>query len=276
MNQWFSIGEMARHQNISRQTLIFYDKIGLLRPAWVDPDNGYRYYSAAQLDQLDTILIMKKVGFSLEEIREHMAHYNLRSSLAALKKQQAVIDRQIRELQIIKSRVEHRCRQMEIAAALRERGEAVTVEQVPVRYLLLQPVQPPRTLQEISLATKQCFVRAFQEALPVFYQSGAIVPYDRIRQGRYIEASHAFLPMEKKEGEPGVLKLPAGTAVCTCHLGDYLSIGPAYERLLAYCEEKGLKIVSDSYEYALNDYLSTGDEAEYITRIELYVEPEEG
>ena len=68
----FSIGEVARYQNLSKQTLIFYDKIGLFRPAWVDPDNGYRYYSASQLDQLDTIIIMKTIGFSLAEIREHI------------------------------------------------------------------------------------------------------------------------------------------------------------------------------------------------------------
>ena len=59
----FSIGELSKYQNISKQTLIFYDKIGLFRPAYVDPDNGYRYYSAKQIDYLDTILIMKKIGF---------------------------------------------------------------------------------------------------------------------------------------------------------------------------------------------------------------------
>ena len=46
MKDMFSIGELARYQNISKQTLIFYDKIGLFRPAYVDPDNKYRYYKA--------------------------------------------------------------------------------------------------------------------------------------------------------------------------------------------------------------------------------------
>ena len=57
MEDYFSIGELSSYQNISKQTLIFYDKIGLFRPAYVDPGNGYRYYSASQLDELDTILI---------------------------------------------------------------------------------------------------------------------------------------------------------------------------------------------------------------------------
>ena len=37
MENLFSIGELAKYQNISKQTLIFYDKIGLFRPAYVDP-----------------------------------------------------------------------------------------------------------------------------------------------------------------------------------------------------------------------------------------------
>ena len=81
MNDLFTIGEISKHQNISRQTLIFYDKIGLFRPAYVDPENGYRYYSAAQLDYLDTICIMKKFGFSLDEIKAHMKSYTLDTSL---------------------------------------------------------------------------------------------------------------------------------------------------------------------------------------------------
>ena len=63
MENLFSIGEVARYQKISKQTLIFYDKIGLFRPDYVDPGNGYRYYSAKQLDYLDAILIMKKSVF---------------------------------------------------------------------------------------------------------------------------------------------------------------------------------------------------------------------
>ena len=63
MKNLFSIGEIAKLQNISRQTLLFYDKIGLFCPAYTDPDNGYRYYSSSQLDYLDTICIMKKLAF---------------------------------------------------------------------------------------------------------------------------------------------------------------------------------------------------------------------
>src|SRR5699024_614021 len=154
MDHLFSIGELSKYQKISKQTLIFYDKIGLFRPAYADPNNGYRYYSASQIDYLDTILLMKKIGFSLNEIKDHMQHYNIDSSLVALRNQLTVIDRQIQELRLIRNRLLHRCVQMENARLYTEKESPVILEDVPVQHLLVQEVEEPCTLREISIATK--------------------------------------------------------------------------------------------------------------------------
>ncbi len=272
MKRFFSIGELSRLQNISRQTLIFYDKTGLFRPAYIDPDNGYRYYSSNQLDYLDTICIMKRIGFSLGEIKAHMKSYTIDDSIVALRKQLSIIDRQIKELQMIKKRVENRCLQMEHSVSIRDCSDIVSVEEVSSRYILLQEVAAPYTLEMLSIATKECFARAFREQLPVFFQSGAIVPYERILQGRYTEASFAFLPIEKADNIGGIEELPKGRSVFTYHIGDYHSIYRAYERILEHCRINRLTIASDSYEFAINDYLSTSKESEYITKIMFYIE----
>ncbi len=272
MENLFSIGELSKYQNISKQTLIFYDRIGLFCPAYVDPDNGYRYYSANQIDYLDTILIMKKIGFSLREIREHMQNYNIDSSLAALGKQLTVLDDRIQELRLIRSRLVHRCRQMEEARSCLGKEGPAAVEAVEARYILWQEVEEPCSLREISIATKKCFAQAFEKQLPIFFQSGVTVPLGRIREGRYTEASTAFLPIERTDRVENVRELPAGTCASIYHVGDYLSIGSSYQKLLRYCEENGWRIVSDSYEFCVNDYITTHDEAEYITKIMFYVE----
>lgn len=271
MKNLFSIGELSKLQNISRQTLTFYDKIGLFCPAYTDPNNGYRYYSAKQIDYLDTICIMKKIGFSLEEIKEYMKSYTLDNSIITLRKQLSVLEQQIEELQMIKSRVEHRCSQLEHAVSIREVSDDIMVENVDKQCILVQKVNAPYSLEQVSIATKECFVRSFKEQLPVFFQSGAIVPYSRIRQQRYTEASFAFLPIDIMSNIDGTMELPEGQCVCTYHTGDYYSIGCSYERLLAYCSDNKLDIISDSFEFAVNDYLSTKDENEYITKIMFYV-----
>lgn len=272
MKKLFSIGEISKQQNISRQTLIFYDKIGLFCPAYVDPENGYRYYSSGQLDYLDTICIMKKIGFSLEEIKTHMKNYTIENSIVLLRKQLEAIDSQINELQMIKSRVEHRCLQLEHSVSIRDNSESVNVGTAKKQFILIHEVASPYTLDMVSIATKECFVRSFKEHLPIFFQSGAVVPYEKISRGIYTEASYVFLPIEKTDGVNGVTELPEGKCVFTYHIGDYLSVGKAYERILEYSRNNNLKIISDSYEFAINDYLSTGDENEYITKIMFYVQ----
>jgi DNA-binding transcriptional MerR regulator len=64
----FSIGDFSRLARVSCRLLRYYDQIGLLRPALVDDATGYRSYSADQLPRLNRMLVLKELGFSLEEI----------------------------------------------------------------------------------------------------------------------------------------------------------------------------------------------------------------
>jgi len=69
----FSIGEFARLGAVSIRTLRHYDEIGLLRPAKVDPQTGYRCYLASQLGQLNRIVALKELGLSLAQAKQLLA-----------------------------------------------------------------------------------------------------------------------------------------------------------------------------------------------------------
>lgn len=66
----FTIGEFARHGRVSVRMLRHYDTTGLLRPARVEETSGYRFYAAGQLAQLNRIIALKDLGFSLDQVRE--------------------------------------------------------------------------------------------------------------------------------------------------------------------------------------------------------------
>src|SRR5262249_60472628 len=70
MNRHYHIGEFAELGGVSAKTLRFYDEIGLLRPASVDPRTRYRLYSPNQLEDLASILALKNLGISLAQVRE--------------------------------------------------------------------------------------------------------------------------------------------------------------------------------------------------------------
>ncbi|MGW9380539.1 MerR family transcriptional regulator [Streptomyces albidoflavus] len=66
----FTIGDFARHGRVSVRMLRHYDATGLLRPAHVDPANGYRHYTASQLSRLNRIIALKELGFTLQQVRD--------------------------------------------------------------------------------------------------------------------------------------------------------------------------------------------------------------
>lgn len=66
----FRISEFSRFTRVSVKALRHYDRLGLLEPAFVDPETGYRYYAARQVAQLQRVLALKDLGFSLEHVRD--------------------------------------------------------------------------------------------------------------------------------------------------------------------------------------------------------------
>ena len=63
------IGEIADFFGVSRKAIRLYEKKGIIKPVKVDAENGYRYYSAEQVQQLNALLELKALGFSLDEIK---------------------------------------------------------------------------------------------------------------------------------------------------------------------------------------------------------------
>ena len=64
-----SIGEFARLSRLSAKALRLYDELGLLPPAQVDPDSGYRWYAAGQLDNARLVASLRQIGVPLAEIK---------------------------------------------------------------------------------------------------------------------------------------------------------------------------------------------------------------
>lgn len=67
---YYLIGEVSKITGISKDTLHFYNKIGLLIPDYVDEKNQYRYYSSFNLWQLDIITTCRKLSVPLEKVKQ--------------------------------------------------------------------------------------------------------------------------------------------------------------------------------------------------------------
>ena len=70
-NDLLSITELARLRKVTSETLRHYDRVGLIKPDYVDPQTRYRYYSIRQYERLGTIKELRALGLSIDEIKDY-------------------------------------------------------------------------------------------------------------------------------------------------------------------------------------------------------------
>ena len=99
-SDYYSSGEFARMAHISVRTVRYYDKQNILKPSYVN-ESGARFYSDRDFVRLQQIMLLKYLGFSLEDIREllieEMDSHFLRNSLELQRK---LIQDKIEQLQM--------------------------------------------------------------------------------------------------------------------------------------------------------------------------------
>ncbi len=87
MRDGYSIGEAAKKLQVSTRTLRYYDEKDLVRPAYIK-ENGYRFYREEQIRQIELILFLKELGFSLKQIKMLIQDEHGSQSLGLLLKEQ--------------------------------------------------------------------------------------------------------------------------------------------------------------------------------------------
>lgn len=131
----FKIGEFSTIARVSDYLLRHYDQIGLFKPAHVDRSTGYRYYAIEQLPQLNRILALRDLGFSLAQISELMQEGIAVDEIQGmLKLKQGQIEQVIQEEQTRLRRVASRLKQIQQSGGP-PRHELV-VKTIPAQHFL--------------------------------------------------------------------------------------------------------------------------------------------
>ena len=88
ITDYYSAGELAKLFNLSKQTMQYYDKKGILKPAFV-ASNGYRYYANSQYLTLEIILFLRKLDISIPDIQKFLQNRSQEEILRILKEKEA-------------------------------------------------------------------------------------------------------------------------------------------------------------------------------------------
>lgn len=97
--QLMPIGRFSRLTGVGVKALRHYDEVGLLTPAAIDDETGYRFYSVDQVDRAEAIRLLRRLDMPLEEIRSALAAEDpaeLRAALVSHQRQMAIRDAALR------------------------------------------------------------------------------------------------------------------------------------------------------------------------------------
>lgn len=138
MDGMYTISEMASIFGVSRQTLIYYDKIGLFAPAEVN-EKGYRFYSPTQIPLMRLICILRDLGVDLDEIMRLTSSYDVAEMVNKLRERVSELDGQIAALEKERNNVQERLSFYSDVSYWKARQGVPTLKAFPNRYVIVEP-----------------------------------------------------------------------------------------------------------------------------------------
>jgi DNA-binding transcriptional MerR regulator len=264
MSRTHSIGQFAKSVRLSIKALRRYDAEGLLRPAVVDPETGYRYYTTEQSRDAVTIGMLRRLEVPLAVIRQllrdgpgpgrtellRIQRDRLAAELARKQEALAAVDRLLASDRLLPhavKRIERPSRRLATLSfeTVAERMEVDT--DAAVRRLMEHVSQPGLTWEE-----------------PL-----GCMMFEADDDGHRSLVAFVGLPTgTPNASEVRVQVRPGGPAIQTRHVGSYLELGLAHFALHAHAREHGHDLVGPVEELYVDDPREVAA-ADLVTELQL-------
>ena len=244
------IGAFSKICMVSVKTLRHYSQIGLLPPAYIDPDTGYRYYESGQLSRMLLIQRLKRYCFSLDEIKSILACQDPDLLSHTLAEQLEKLRRQLADTQTVISELERHL------LSLERTGDMMSYQnQYEIHLVETEPVCTVSSRQRMGVAEfgayyGKLFEKIAREHLHPTGQTLAIY-HDREFDPADSDIEVA-VAVERSEAS---MILPGRLCVSTTHRGPYSSLSDAYGAITKWLETSEYQIADAPYEiYRKNQF----------------------
>ena len=258
---YFKTAEFAFLCGTTKNTLIHYDEIGLLKPHYVT-ENKYRYYNANQIEEYFTIAGLKDLGFSLQHIKAKLQSSTTDTYCELLEQQQETIEHKIMSLTQAKKSISAHLD--EIKQYIKTGLNNVSFQEIPPKNLIVSP-------DIIGFESPHQYVHHYSELINrlktktqnTYCRYGAIKTKEQVKAKQSHIYQNFYLRTTKEISTQSTI---GGTYLITYEKTDFENILPAYERLIDYAENNKIQIDTIFYEEVIIQQLSTEKE-KYIAQI---------
>lgn len=242
------IGEFSRLSQVTVKTLHHYDEIGLLKPSHVDRFTEYRYYTLDQLPRIHSIMALKELGLSLEEIAQLLLEELSPEQIHGMfRLKQAEVQQRVREEHARLAQIEFRLRQIELEGTM-QTVDIVIKRIEPFHALTMRGIHRTREEREVVGKGIEAAIRLGQ--IKWTGNSPVTIYYEEEFHGDYDDSEYCIpvLPTHPPEvtvenaGTFKLCELLAIEAATYLHQGDYDTLNEKYLFLQRWAVENGHKI----------------------------------
>ncbi|SHJ83573.1 DNA-binding transcriptional regulator, MerR family [Dethiosulfatibacter aminovorans DSM 17477] len=239
-----SITEFARLRGVTTETLRHYDRIGLLKPAYIDPKTGMRYYSLAFEDEkLGTIIELKQLDMSLGEINNFLHERSLNKSYVTLKKKQAELKAKIENMKLLYNVLDQRILKIEQAILHDYDFDRIYLKHINKRRIIISELG---YTDEYDLNRAAIIIeRKLDETAPILGGERFILvfPYENIIRDNIKNECRIGIVMGKDNNSIYEnFRIESGLYVCTYRFGSPFDIKVSLQSIKEFCFKKKLRI----------------------------------
>lgn len=268
MKDYYKIGEISKIYGIGRDSLMYYEDIGILKP--FRDKNGYRMYKLSDIWRLNLIKELRSLNFPMKKIKEYLDDRNIESTKEILNKEIILIDEKIEELLSYKQNI------MKRLDTINDELRNLKLYEIDLVYInkrKSRELNANITKDEEFDFLIQKLQKDYENRFTILGNNniGSSFCLDKIKQGIYNEFKSVFCFLEDEEEIYNII-FNEGYYLTLTYKGKYKNNKHHINKMFKYIEEKGYKIISDPIEIYKIDIHETEDINEFVTEIQIPVD----
>ncbi len=270
----FKIGEFSKLTQVSIRMLRYYDENNLLKPAKTDPFTGYRLYSVEQIPQLQKIVFLRDIGYTVAEIAIALKNWSGDSMADQLKNKQIEVRRELAEQQ-------QKLRRIETALdSIKNKGTEIrynfTIKQIPSYPVIsLRRVIPNYFCEELLWQELTALINEQSSTLPLTERCFAVYHDNEYKEADVDVEVCVVIAREADVVEPLRFRITESVEMMasTMVYGPYENIATAYCALAYWLtEHAGYKMKGINRQICHRGPWNEENPAYYLTEIQIELE----
>ncbi|WP_455538330.1 MerR family transcriptional regulator [Terrisporobacter sp.] len=265
MKDYYKIGEISEMYDMSRDSLIYYEKIGIIKPT--RDNNGYRLYSISDIWRLNLIKELKSLGFSFKMIKEYLENRDLDSTNKLLEDGITLLDDQI--LRLLKQK-ENMRKRME---SIDKTASSPNLNSIELTYLkerkgLILNGEVKRD-EDFDLLIQK-LQKNYNNKFNILGNNnlGSVFKMNSLEKGITTDYESVFCLLKDNETEYNII-FEEGYYVTLIYSGDYTNNKEHIKNMFDFIEENKLIVAGNPMEIYRIDIHETENKNEFITEIQI-------